>query len=66
MKVEMIDEVTGRTIYANKAQEELLLKIGRARHVKSEAKTKEVEEEEKPKKKKGKNTYKTRALKAED
>lgn len=67
MKIEMIDKVTGRTIWANKAQEALLVKIGRAEHVKKKAVKADVEEE--PAKKSGSKSvgkYKTRVMKAED
>ena len=68
MKIKMVDNVTGREILANKAQANLLTKIGRARLAESE----DAEpEESKPAKKVAKkvkkvNTYRTRDLKAEN
>ncbi len=72
MRIEMIDKVTGRTIWANKAQEAFLLKIGRAEHVKNKALKADLDEDQEPVKKAAKKTakkaagkYKTRALRAE-
>lgn len=66
MKTEMIDKITGRTIWANKAQEKLLIKIGRAELVTRDMEIESEDEDEGSKKTRKKSgTYKTRALKAE-